>query len=69
MCSSNKRRVISIFSSNKEQLIEQLQSLRLELYREVEDKGSFTHPSVLSLSEAADELIMLLQTIDLDKKK
>lgn len=60
--------MISILTTTREQLIEQLQSLRLELYREVEEKGSFTHPSVLTLSEAADELILLLQKYDKNKK-
>lgn len=61
--------MIGIISYNRDQLIKQLQSLRLELYREVEDKGSFTHPKVLTLSEAADELIIMLQTIDQKEKR
>lgn len=63
------RRVNSILPSNRNQLIEQLHSLRLELYREVEEKGSFTHPNVLMLSEAADELIIMLQNLNHKVKK
>ncbi|MFC6334979.1 Spo0E family sporulation regulatory protein-aspartic acid phosphatase [Paenibacillus septentrionalis] len=48
----------------EKKLIElQLQSLRDKLYEVVEEKGSFTHPAVLAISEEADQLIVALQTM------
>lgn len=48
----------------EKKLIElQLQSLRDKLYALVEEKGSFTHPAVLAISEEADQLIVALQTM------
>lgn len=41
----------------------QLQSLRDKLYEVVEEKGSFTHPAVLAISEEADQLIVVLQAM------
>lgn len=41
----------------------QLQSLRDKLYEVVEEKGSFTHPAVLAISEEADQLIVALQAM------
>gem|GEM_PF-2315759 len=41
----------------------QLQSLRDKLYEVVEEKGSFTHPAVLAISEEADQLIVALQVM------
>lgn len=48
----------------EKKLIElQLQSLRDKLYEVVEEKGSFTDPAVLAISEEADQLIVALQTM------
>ena len=48
----------------KKQLMSQLQSLRLLLYEVVKERGSFTDPKVIEISEAADKLILALQNIE-----
>lgn len=53
----------------KKQLVSQLQSLRLKLYEVVQEKGSFTDPKVIEISEAADKLILVLQNIERDEIK
>lgn len=45
-------------------LMMQLQSLRLKLYEIAEEKGSFTDPDVLAISEEADQLIVALQYLE-----
>lgn len=50
----------------KKQLMTQLQSLRHKLYEIAEEKGSFTDPDVLALSEEADQLIVALQYLERD---
>jgi hypothetical protein len=60
---SNKRKG-GVKRAMKKDIIElQLQSLRDKLYEVVEEKGSFTHPAVLAISEEADQLIVALQAM------
>lgn len=51
----------------KKQLMIQLQSLRHKLYKIAEEKGSFTDPDVLAISEEADQLIVALQYLERDQ--
>lgn len=51
----------------KKQLMMQLQSLRHRLYKVAEEKGSFTDPDVIAISEEADQLIVALQYLERDQ--
>lgn len=48
---------------DKNNLLAQLQSLRLKLHEIAEARGSLTDPAVLAISEEADQLIVALQHI------
>ncbi|PZD96413.1 aspartyl-phosphate phosphatase Spo0E family protein [Paenibacillus sambharensis] len=53
---------------NKNLLVNQLQTLRLQLYEVAETRGSLTDPDVLALSEQVDQLIVVLQTIHREER-
>ncbi|MBD3922106.1 aspartyl-phosphate phosphatase Spo0E family protein [Paenibacillus sp. PR3] len=46
---------------NKNELLTQLQALRLKLNAMAEERGNLTDPEVLAVSEEADRIILVLQ--------
>ncbi|CAM4470709.1 aspartyl-phosphate phosphatase Spo0E family protein [Paenibacillus tarimensis] len=54
---------------NKNLLVNQLHTLRLQLYEVAETRGSLTDPEVLALSEQVDTLIVVLQRIQRQERE
>jgi hypothetical protein len=50
---------------DKNELLTQLQALRLKLNEIAEERGSLTDPDVLAVSEEADRIILVLQQMHL----
>lgn len=46
---------------DKNELLTQLQALRLKLNEMAEERGNLTDPDVLAVSEEADRIILVLQ--------
>ncbi|GFN33947.1 Spo0E family sporulation regulatory protein-aspartic acid phosphatase [Paenibacillus xylaniclasticus] len=49
---------------NKNELLTQLQALRLKLHEMAEARGTLTDPDVIAISEEADRVIIMLQQLN-----
>jgi hypothetical protein len=53
--------------NDKMNLINKLHALRIKLMEAAEARGSLTDPEVLAISEAADQLIVALQRMQMQE--